>query len=453
MPSRRRVLEATGVGFALLAGCIGTESTPEGTDPPTAPAPTPGSPGGTNEPRPTATARDSDPLDVSGAWSQYGFGPTRSGFAPDATGVPADASTYWHLRRIRSGPPVLADGMLYHHAKLGEDTSGRSTLTRTRTEESTAHPVFGVPYLLARDASDGSIEWQRRLPERFVGWPAVAGDTLVNPTRNTLMGLDAGDGRLRWSHDVEGLHTPAVTGDTVVLPRNGLRDGQSGEKVREGQVRAYAHADGTHRWTVPMPKRANSLAVADGTVVVVSGGWDGTGVVLGLSLADGSERWRKEISGDSFEGPVISGGTAYVSSNDDRLHALSVADGSGQWARRIDRSGGLAAGGGSVYLAGRTMVALHEDDGSTRWRVDGEGYGWFVTPAVGDGVVYTGTRREENGVLALDAGDGSERWSQRMPLTVVEGDVYTAGLERQPTVADGAVYAPAVDGLYAFGPA
>jgi outer membrane protein assembly factor BamB len=452
---RRDLLAVMGVG---LAGCTGPNpATPTAfrTSPPTA-SPT-GAPTPTESDRPTATTRDPEPLSVSGSWPQFGADAARAGVTSSA-GVPDDAEPYWHLRRIRSGPAVLTDGRLFHYAKLGADPGGRPTITRTREPPAgTAHEVYGEPYLLARNASDGAIAWSVPLSGFVAGWPAVADGHVVVGLRGRLAAFEASGGRMLWSHDLgeRNVGNPTTVGDAVVVPIQGSVDGRTGEVLEEPAVRIHALDDGSLRWTVRPPKRGTRVAVADGTVVVASYGWDGTGVVLALSLADGTEVWRVETAGDFFEGLVVADGTIYVSSSERYVRALSLTDGSERWRREFERRpSGFAADAESVFVgSGETLASLAPEDGSIEWTAEANDRGnSFVALAVGEGTVYAGTAGVEACLSAFDRSDGTEQWSHRFPNTVVEGDMVVSGLEAQPTVADGAVYAYAADGLYAFGP-
>jgi outer membrane protein assembly factor BamB len=455
--TRRQLLAVLGAGVGGLAGCTnpGSDtasptdgSADEPTAPPSGPGPTPGH-------RPTATPRNPEPVAVGGAWPQYGADAGHTGVAT-AAGVPDGGRPYWHLRRVRSGPAVLAGGRLFHVAKLGADPSEPVTITRTREPDAgTAHPVYGEPYVVARDARDGRIQWSKPLDGPAAGWPAAAEGRVLVGVNGQVSAYEASSGTVAWHHDLgdEIVGDPTVAGDAVVVPIQGVVSGRDGEVLREPQVRAYALGNGDRRWTARPPKRANDVAVANDTVVVVSGGWDGTGVVEARSLADGQRRWRTRVPGDYFEGPVVVAGTVYLSSSTGVLHALDVDDGDERWQRVFDRRpSGVAADDDAVYVgAGGALTVLAAADGSERWTRALPGS--VRTPAVADGVVYVGTNGERARLHALAAVDGTERWaSAPFPFKTVEGDMVMAGVEAQPTVGDGAVFVSAVDGLYAFGP-
>lgn len=395
-------------------------------------------------------------LNSTGTWPQYGSDASHDGVTTN-TGVKQDGEPYWQLRRIRSGPAVIQDGRLFHFAKLGNDPSGVPTVTRTRASPAgTAHPVYGEPALIAREASTGRIQWSQPLDGPPFRWPAVADGQVIAGVNGQLAAFAAADGQRLWEHDLGDriLADPTIVSGTVVIPVQGVVDGQTGELIEEPQIRTYDLADGSPGWTANPPKRGNAIAVGDETVVVVSGGWDGTGVVLGLALDDGSERWRITTAGDFFRGPTIADGTVYFASSEAYVSALDLHDGTEQWQRVFpSRPTGIAADVETAYIGvGERLHAAATNDGSDRWSISrGDGSFGFITPAIGEDTVYAGTAGVRAWLYALDADDGEFRWSHQFPDKVIEGDIVRSGIEAQPAIVDGAVYAYAVDGLYAFG--
>ena len=453
--SRRTVLAAFDA-LAAGAGCSETADTgspePSPTDAPT-PTPTAGTPATPDGNRATRTPREPEPLDASGAWRQRGGGPGVAG-ATDASGVPEQGRAYWHLLRLRSGPAVVANGRLFHYSEIGVDADEVPTVTPTREAPSTARPEFSTePRLVARDASTGAVAWSQPVAGYSRGWPATADGSVVAAVRGQL------SVRERWSRSVgEGTRgDPVVVGETVLCPGGYRTDRASNDKLPG--VGAFSLADGTTRWTAALPYDAGTLAAdtASETVIALSWDYEGEATVLGLSRADGTERWRRAVSGEFFEGPAVAaGGPALIANGNGRVVALAPGTGATRWSRELPRVDGLAVGPERCYVAtDEGLFALATADGTTRWSIGTAGRGSrFTPPAVADGIVYAGTGPVDGAyVAAYDAADGTERWRVGLPETVVGGDMVTAGLAAQPAVVDGAVYAFAKDGLYAFGPA
>lgn len=451
MPSRRALLAASAGAVAALAGCTNrggptpTDSeTPTDTDVPT---PADGD-------RPTQTPRDPRPLDVSGAWPQQGSGPGHDGVTA-STGVPANGEAYWHLRRVRSGPPVLANGRLFHYGLAGDDESGTPTLTQT-PPTGTSQPLDGRKALFCRDARDGRVLWTRALEYRSQ-WPTVADGYVLAAGEGFVGAYRTDDGSEVWRRDLGERHarvSTAVDGTALV----------SSEFVREGprkpDVRTYAVADGTLRWKRDSPERQAALAAVGDTVLSLSTTYGERGVLTVRGLANGGERWSSTFDTGAFiGGPVVAGGTVYLAPDGGGVSALAVADGEERWHREARDRGvvQLAAGPSTAYLVddGR-LVAVAAGDGSERWSVggsDGQETEFGHAPAVGRDAIYLERRGFPASFVALSRSDGTERWSYTLPETVVGGDMVTSGLVAQPTVAEGGVYAYAQDGLYAFGPA
>jgi outer membrane protein assembly factor BamB len=103
--------------------------------------------------------------------------------------------------------------------------------------------------------------------------------------------------------------------------------------------------------------------------------------------------------------------------------------------------------------AGSTLSALAASDGAVDWQVvPASESGSVQSVTVGTDAVYAGSIGVDAPLVVLDPTDGSERWRHDFPDKVVGGDQVMGGVENQPVVADGSVFANAVDGLYAFGP-
>lgn len=423
MASRRAVLASLSAAVLPLAGCIGgpeaTEFAPE------------------ND-RSTATSRDPRPLDATGTWPLRAADPANTA-RTDLAGVPADATAYWHLRRLESGPAVVADGRLFHLAELGEDPE-RRTQTATLSEGSTYVQRGGDPALVARDARTGDIEWYLGLDGSVWAWPAVGEKTVVAGATGHLIAADP-TGDRQWDRDIGEARVRGQTlvDDTVYV-------------ATSEEVRAHALADGAEQWRAGLSEYTDGVAVADGTVYVSTA----AETLHAFDAATGDVRWAVDTVGETPYPPTVDGDTVFVGGGAGEAAAHATADGSLRWRTDVGPNGhgGVAVTGDTVlYAGGGALRALDRSDGTERWQHEAS-EGRPVAASVADGVVYGGVRgpyEPELYAVGLDSGD--QLWSVSLPQTTVEGDMVDGGLAAPPAVVDGAVYAYAVDGLYAVGAA
>jgi outer membrane protein assembly factor BamB len=454
MPSRRAFLAASGATLAVLAGCSTDGPADSPTDPPpdvptTDPeSPTPTPPDGD---RPTQTPRDPRPLDVSGAWPQHGYGPGHAGVAP-TTGVPEDGAAYWHLRRVRSGPPLLADGRLFHFGLTGQDPSGPATLTAT-PPTGTGHQPDGALTLFCRDARDGHRRWTRGLPGRTRS-AVVAGDRVVVAGEGLVRGYTL-DGTLAWERDLGPRMASvgtAVDGTALVATEIARQDN------RDPDVRAYDAGDGTRRWTRPSPRWRAATAAAGDTVYTLSSEFQVGSTLTARALSDGRPRWSRDLKDNGIpEGPYAVDGTVYVAPDDEGVHAFAGSEGRRRWHYEAETTNvvGFAADAERAFLVDDgTLRVVDAGTGEERYAASPDGDpGYGGQPAVGSECIYLAEQGYPGRLVALARDDGTERWTHEFPETVVEGDMAVSGLAAQAVVAEGGIYAFAWDGLYAFGPA
>lgn len=163
--------------------------------------------------------------------------------------------------------------------------------------------------------------------------------------------------------------------------------------VAEHDLTAFDTTSGSERWTFDPDGRAGGLSaptVADGTVYV-SGNLD-TPVVYAIDADSGTERWRFEGQNGFRATPAVADGTIYAVDQYAGIHAIDAESGERSWHRTV--SGGMDK-----------------------------------PPVVADGIVYL---QAENGVLALDAADGTEYWRRQVenldgPVAVADDTVFAAG--------------------------
>jgi outer membrane protein assembly factor BamB len=236
-------------------------------------------------------------------------------------------------------------------------------------------------------------------------------------------------------------------------------------------VSSMFHGDAQHtgrsRNRAPTSVPHEVMHVATGGVVVSSPAITESGVLVFGShdksvygaASDGTIAWRKPTQDLVWCAPALGpGGVAYVGSDDDRLYALDVADGSLRWqftagpcrtavgfgpeAARCDVDGVTVGPDGTVYLVADGLYALAAD-GTLKWRFSPGHTHCAAAPALGaDGTVYFGCH--DDALYAVDA-QGQKRWEYR-----TQDDV-----DSPPAVgADGTIYFGSDDKkLYALTPA
>lgn len=270
-------------------------------------------------------------------------------------------------------PPVaLPDGRIVVANDRGDDLQWWRLEAQRSELDAAAHPGGtivalaaigdGVAATTAQRAVVAYDGWGRRLwqwrgPELILARPLAvprgAGppDVLV-ADRGGQVTLLAGDtGAPRWSVALgaDARASLVLVDDAVVI---------SDER---GRVQALALSDGGVRWRVEPGFVAGAAATPDGSAVVLQ---LDSGDLVVLAAADGDERFAARYPGIARSLAVTS--DAVLALSDERLLALSLADGSELW--RVD--GGLellsaAAGAGDV------LVVL--DAGGLRLHAAGDG--------------------------------------------------------------------------------
>ncbi|NGM70519.1 PQQ-binding-like beta-propeller repeat protein [Natronolimnobius sp. AArcel1] len=292
------------------------------------------------------------------------------------------------------------------------------------------------------DSNESDVLWETDTALSTGAAPTVVDGILVTTTGisggdGTVTAYDVGTGETRWTTEIPADGSPTVVDGTVYV-------------TGADSVWALDLELGTLEWEVEFEDGTSSSRAlgVDGEYVYV--GSDGDHLHA-LDAEDGTEQWSKETA-TIYSGPTIVDGTVYVGTADE-LVAVDASDGEEQWT--WDDYGVLedrsaisepTVSDGLLYVSlgegteqggyDRSTVALDLKDGVTEWTYE------FADPSGGDvsqtptTPTVSGENGEEtvyvayDGLYALDAADGSERWTD-------ETTVWDA-----PTVADGMVFVP-----------
>lgn len=284
-----------------------------------------------------------------------------------------------------------------------------------------------------------SERWRTDLGTRVEAAPTVDGATVyVVDAGAALHALDLPTGKLRWRYPAAPA-TQATSGQVRVGAQ--ASPTAAGGLVLFGDTGGTLHAvdavTGEPRWTATTAAAIKApAAVADGLAIVV----DESGIVYAFA-ADGRPAWVSDVAGGQ---PVLGGlavrdGTVLFAGCDAILHDLSLSDGTERRAVEI----GTQTASRPVVSDGRAvlgtqdgrLVAYDLADGSLAWSFeDVEGASSYASPAEQDGVVVTGL--PDNRLLAVRAGSGETIWTSPT----------RAGVNGAPAIRDGRVYAATEDG-------
>ncbi|MFC7043691.1 PQQ-binding-like beta-propeller repeat protein [Halonotius sp. GCM10025705] len=233
----------------------------------------------------------------------------------------------------------------------------------------------------------------------------VVGDGIVYFTNDAgvIFALDTETGSQRWVYtDDENVHTttsPTLTGETLFV---GIDD----------TLYALDPETGAQKWSVTIDGESihGSPTVIDDFVVISGGN------VYGINQMSGDIAWVTETSGETTTSPAALGETVYIV-DDTELQAIDVQDGSEIWTTNVDCEFATTpvVDETTVFVGGEdgSLAAIDANGGETRWtkEICNE---IEAAPAVANGVVVVGNAGlwdEHNALHALDAQDGSIKWS------------------------------------------
>lgn len=325
-----------------------------------------------------------------------------TGYAADVGGPDASVEEVWTVELSGGGLPypVVRDGTLYVNDR-GE--------------------------VRAVDAETGAEQWRRSVSSS--GGSALAiGDDALYVGGNELVAVDPANGDELWRSDVGGTE-PLLQGERLYVTAGGLRclDAEAGELLWEaaytgtpiqhavapdGPAFVYDQGNvvwaigegGSRRWSYDLDIRRlrNGLAVGNGSLFVTNGH---TTTTTAFDPRTGEQQWSADVPCN--DAPAFDGSFLYVA---DLLGGV----------RKIDPETGAVADGWENVDVGSTLG----DPIVTEERLYVLGY-----ESTEDDAPYE--------IVALDSGDGSERWRTGIgpdnpgafgptPLSVVDGFLYSS---------------------------
>ena len=148
------------------------------------------------------------------------------------------------------------------------------------------------------------------------------------------------------------------------------------------------------------------------------------GNLYAVNALTGDKKWAFKTNGLIHSSPALYDGKIYFGSWDTFLYALDAKTGKLQWKFETGKQpvihllegiqGSPSCADGTVYFGARDafFYALDASTGKLRWKYDAKGSWVLITPAIKNGIVYTGTS-DTYLVLGLDTQTGKEKLSYK----------------------------------------
>ena len=296
--------------------------------------------------------------------------------------------------------------------------------------------------VVAVDADNGRVLWERDTDLPFSAGPDLEGDRLVLGTASGLaVALSAADGRELWRAQLSGevLSVPRYTGAGQVVVH-----------TLDDTIFALDANKGTELWRAVYPAPILTLRGSSTPAVVPGGLLIGLagGKLVKLDPADGTPLWevtvtaprgRSELSriADVDADPIVVGNMVFVGTYNGDLAAVDLNSGSVQWRRQLSSHAGLAADTADLFVTDSDdrLWAADPVDGGGRWRQERLKFRQLTAPALVDNRILVG---DLDGWLHLIAQDDGRLLAR---TRVAKG-----AIAARPVVSGGRIFVYANDG-------
>ena len=341
---------------------------------------------------------------------------------------------------LATAPALLAQATFHGNAARSGvyDSPGPRQLDSVKWTFKTGGPIVGSPavadgvvyigsedgFLYAVDQASGKEKWKFETSRQVVSTPTIAnGVVYLVGFDATLTALDASTGKVKWRFASQferrfqanrlhglppGYQTIADSWD-LYLSSPAVVDGRVYYGTGDGGVYAIDASNGLMLWKFSTGDVVHaSPSVVNGVVYI--GSWDS--FFYALDAETGQEKWRFKAGEDTFihnqqgfqSSAAVVDGVVYTGCRDGHVYALDAATGHKKWE----------------YMTNLSWVN--------------------ATPAVRDGLVYTGTS-DSGRFFALDAKTGRLRFN-----FIAKGQVFSS-----PALAGDLAYFGSSNGkLYAL---
>lgn len=249
------------------------------------------------------------------------------------------------------------------------------------------------------------------------GWasPTIDDGLLLAAHDDKLYALDSQELTQLWRFPPEGgeekievralYGTPAIAGDSVLVP------------TFEGDLFSLDRETGATNWVFEEADGPiiGAVALSEDAATAYFGADDGH--VYAVEVDSGNALWPVSFKTDDgvWSTPTVVGDTVYITSLDGSLYAVDAESGSEEWS--FDAGAAIAGSAlvdeatGFAYIGGfdSELRAVDLDTHEEVWARKAGNWFWTL-PLLADGVVYAGAL--DGKVYAFDAATGDPRWPE-----------------------------------------
>ncbi len=209
----------------------------------------------------------------------------------------------------------------------------------------------------------GKEKWHVDAPVAVVGDVVLATSAFLDEEKigeRALFALDAKNGEIKWRTPLtyNPWGGPTVSGDLIVVTGSSIRYDTKAITGAKGDVAAYELANGKEKWRKELKAGVLGCAVvADGAVIITAT----DGKVRSYDLKTGEPRWNYDAKMPIFAPPAVAGGVVYAGDLKGVIHAIDLSNGAKKWTLDLGTDTAVAAPGmvygGPTVSGGRVYVA------------------------------------------------------------------------------------------------
>jgi outer membrane protein assembly factor BamB len=272
---------------------------------------------------------------------------------------------------------VTLDGKEMEAAAIEKLRDAKWKVLLARYEQEKKKDEFAVPpsedqlprAVPVRLWTQGKDKWHVDAPVAVAGDRVLAASAFLDKEQvgdRAAFALDAATGAVVWRAPLacNPWGGPSLSGKTVVVGGSTIGYDPKNLKKARGCISALDLADGKEKWHKDLPGGVVSCAALTKDLAVATAT---DGKVRAFDLDSGERRWVYDARAPLFAPVALSGGVAYAGDLKGVLHAIDLATGTAKWTLDLGAEPVKAPGmiyAGPVVAGGRLYVATCNVEGA-----------------------------------------------------------------------------------------